>query len=676
MEDETYDYLQPGFDPKTLTVPRLRSILVAHDVQYPATAKKPQLIELFYEGVVPKAKKFLDKQARAKRSSMGIVDMPSGTSATFEEPDLQPPMQTRRSRSPRKASARIQPEEQIEEPEPVPAPSPTKRRVRGASRQLSLPPDEDDREVLRSPRRSTRTSTPQVKVEESDDDLFKRTRNAEGPFSSDNPFQSGSSPLTAPRSTSRRRKTAGQEPTTTPYREKESRRRTDGHVSNDGPKSARSRKSFEVPVSQFLRQETPDVYEVDAGEEFTPEAQLELELEMASKGQTAVQPRQARPAKQRSSLKVPFVALGITLLSAYAGWYRQEKIAVGYCGLGRPATQIIPPEVPIPDWALPFVEPQCEPCPQHAYCYQDFSVRCEPDFVLKPHPLSAGGIIPLPPTCEPDGEKVRRVKVVADKVVEELRERRARFECGELADETGSTDEGPAIPEEQLRKTISDKRSKRMNEEEFDDLWLAAIGDVKDREEIEVVETANSSGVPVTHLSSTSLARLSIGCTAKRSFRLGLERYRFPAGLLVVLAALYLYARSRYRSYKAEMAQVPGLVDLVLSRLAAQKELGEEEIDDPWLFLPNLRDDVLRSRVRAVVEQNSNVRTSQRESRNGEVGRAWEWIGPIGGEAARRRRSGRLSFGTEVKTEDSPEMARKTDKAAGHSRWEESRPVY
>jgi len=27
MDDE-YDYLQPGFDPKSLTVPRLRSILV------------------------------------------------------------------------------------------------------------------------------------------------------------------------------------------------------------------------------------------------------------------------------------------------------------------------------------------------------------------------------------------------------------------------------------------------------------------------------------------------------------------------------------------------------------------------------------------------------------------------------------------------------------------------
>ena len=42
-------------------------------------------------------------------------------------------------------------------------------------------------------------------------------------------------------------------------------------------------------------------------------------------------------------------------------------------------------------------------------------------------------------------------------------------------------------------------------------------------------------------------------------------------------------------------AQIPSLVDSVLGRLANQKELGDEEIEDPYLFLPNLRDDVLRT---------------------------------------------------------------------------------
>lgn len=131
-------------------------------------------------------------------------------------------------------------------------------------------------------------------------------------------------------------------------------------------------------------------------------------------------------------------------------------------------------------------------------------------------------------------------------------------------------------------------------------------------------------------------------------------------------------------------AQVPALVDLVLQRLSNQKELGEEEIDEPWLFLPNLRDDVLRSvhslseresiwqKVKSVVELNSNVRTSQREGRNGEVGRAWEWIGPIGGEVSRRRRSGRVSWGPEPKSE-SPEVKKEVPEV---KKWDEPRPIY
>lgn len=142
--------------------------------------------------------------------------------------------------------------------------------------------------------------------------------------------------------------------------------------------------------------------------------------------------------------------------------------------------------------------------------------------------------------------------------------------------------------------------------------------------------------------------------------------------------------RARYRKHVATTAQIPALVDLVLGRLANQKELGEEDIDDPWLFLPNLRDDVLRSvhslserehiwqKVRAVVELNSNVRTSQREGRSGEVGRAWEWIGPVAGEGARRRRSGRVSFGPDAKIEDTPE-SKETPEV---KKWDEPRPIY
>lgn len=147
-----------------------------------------------------------------------------------------------------------------------------------------------------------------------------------------------------------------------------------------------------------------------------------------------------------------------------------------------------------------------------------------------------------------------------------------------------------------------------------------------------------------------------------------------------------LYGRARYRSNRAISAQIPGLVDKVLARLAAQKEEAYEAggEDDTFLFLPNMRDDILRhihslskreqiwQRVRTVVEQNTNVRTGQREGKNGEVGRAWEWIGPSGAIEGSARRKGRVSWDANVDDEDA--VAR----SAVHRKWEEpgSRPMY
>ena len=92
--------------------------------------------------------------------------------------------------------------------------------------------------------------------------------------------------------------------------------------------------------------------------------------------------------------------------------------------------------------------------------------------------------MPLPPTCEPDSEKSRRVKAVADRAVEQLRDRRAKYECGDGNEKVKS----PAISEEELKQAVSRKRRKGMSDEEFDELWRGAIGDIVGREEVSVKE--------------------------------------------------------------------------------------------------------------------------------------------------------------------------------------------
>ncbi|KAI1106706.1 Man1-Src1p-C-terminal domain-containing protein [Jackrogersella minutella] len=706
---ESLDYLQPGFDAKTLTVPRLRSILVAYNVPYSSSAKKSQLIEIFNDQIVPQSKKILAARARAKRSSKGIVDAESqGRSNPFEEHEElappPPPPSTRRSRSPRKASARVKTEEPEDLPMPPPNPSPTKRKSRASSRPVQASdtdtaPEPEVSMTMGKVRRSA--AVPKFKTEESNEGLFRRTSDV---FTNDNPFQSGSSPAALDQTPSVRRRTAGPDkPRST---SSGTRRRTDNHVV---PKEERPIKderfimprNLTPPMAQRapLRALKPSM--VDAGEEFTPEEQLELDGEEDIHGNGEIIPSRRTHQPSATSWGTLFSILSVTVLSVYAGWYRQEKIAVGYCGVGQTGSSI-PSEIETPEWALSVlpplitipqsvidaVEPECEPCPPHAYCYADFSVRCEQDYILKAHPLSLGGIVPLPPTCEADGVKVRRVQAVADKAVEELRERAAKYECGEPINDEGTTLETPAISEQELKAMINMKRSKKMNNQEFEDLWGSALGEIKAREEVEE-ETTDSGGVPNTYLTSTSLARISLTCAVRRSVRLGLARYRFHISVVIALVFTAIYAKYQYKARRAAAAQVPALVDLVLERLANQKQLGDEDIDDAWLFLPNLRDDVLRSvhslsqrekiwqRVRAVVEQNSNVRTSQREGRSGEVGRAWEWIGPTAGASStRRRRSGRVSYGPDAGVADSPTGDNNTIPHARHQKWEEARPIY
>lgn len=303
-----------------------------------------------------------------------------------------------------------------------------------------------------------------------------------GVFSDENPFQSGSSP-SAP-GEHRRRSAA----TSSEKRKNSSHRRRTESIPSSALKQedgivVPTSKIFEVPLSRLnqpaIKKEPED--EMEAGEGFTPEEQLDLVRERAAKGETDILPPRRKKRSKKSAIpkSAPWVVL-MALMGGYGTWWRQEKLAVGYCGIGRPSNAIS--NVQIPEWAS-ALQPTCEPCPQHVICYQNMETRCENDFVLQPHPLSLGGLVPLPPTCEPDGEKVRRVKTVADRAVEELRERKAQAECGTLKDNKGK-DIPAEIDEQDLKKEVSKKRRRGMSEAEFEDLWKGAIGEIMGREEV------------------------------------------------------------------------------------------------------------------------------------------------------------------------------------------------
>jgi len=226
-----------------------------------------------------------------------------------------------------------------------------------------------------------------------------------------------------------------------------------------------SRSTFEMPVSRASKEEFEPM------EEFTPEEQQELVQAQQSGELVPTRRKTTRPAS--SAARVAPLAVTMAMLLGLATVWRQEKVEVGYCGVGRPTTELA--GVQIPDWAE-FIRPQCEPCPPHAYCGEQLETVCEPGFVLTQHPLSFGGVVPLAPACEPDSARARKVSAVKGRAVEELREQNARYECGEATK--------PAMKETQLKQSISTKRRKGMSNEEFEDLWASAIGEIQSVDEV------------------------------------------------------------------------------------------------------------------------------------------------------------------------------------------------
>lgn len=468
MDDQAY--LEPGFDPSTLTVPRLRSILVAHNVDYPSSAKKQQLIDLFTDNVLPQARKIRQANSRVKRTSRGIEDIGTGRRGTGAgdpvDDDIPPTPATGRST---RRTTRARTEEAIEvEPTPrgvrhstAPPEGVTPRTVSGKHARTVGAVKEEEPE----PERKRVSRTPRVSAVKHEDE--------ESPFSSENVFQSGGSSEFRRRSRSRdadrRRTTLGSSAAARDLerRHQALRRRTDGvspaKRQMDGA-VVPTRKTFEMPVSAFKREEP------EPSEEFTPEEEMEM-VQAQQAGELV--PATRRTKRPGSNAKVGVGAVLTVVMATLGSLWRQEKFNVGYCGVGQPSQELA--GVEIPPWA-DSIRPQCEPCPPHAYCHEDLHTECESGFVLTHHPLSINGLLPIPPTCEPDSARARKIESVKSRAIETLRKQNADYECGSATK--------PEVKETDLKQAISTKRRKGMTNEEFEDLWASAIGEVAQMDEV------------------------------------------------------------------------------------------------------------------------------------------------------------------------------------------------
>jgi hypothetical protein len=468
-----YWYFEPGVEANKITVPELRSILLKHGVNYPSSAKKPDLVKLFNDAVAPQAAQVKRVHARTKRTTRGIQDVPSSSASTVTTEDTEdetllapPPSTTRRST---RRSTRAETEDSDV---PAPRAKTPSRAVPAKHSRATEVFEADERPAVRRVRKS---ATPAVKEPTPDPDAWHRPA-ADSPFTQENPFQSGSSPTQPETATrDRRRRTTG-------YEQKERRKSEHSRRRTFQPSTEQMDDGVIVPsrddFDPAIKHEDPE-----PSEEFTPEEQLELVRDRARAGEVDILPprRRRQPGKAAGTIKAMSGTLLLTAAAVFGGAWRQEKIAVGFCGVGRDALSL--GGVEVPEWASDIL-PQCEPCPPHAQCYRELQLTCDRNFVKKEHPLSLNGLIPIPPTCEPDTAKTRYINNVADRGVQILRQRRAKYECGE-PDAEGNPVISPEVSEVDMKQQLASVKRNSMSDHEFNELFDAAFPEIVLRDEVE-----------------------------------------------------------------------------------------------------------------------------------------------------------------------------------------------
>ena len=175
---------------------------------------------------------------------------------------------------------------------------------------------------------------------------------------------------------------------------------------------------------------------------------------MKKKVETAVakvdQPNTRRVLSQ-SGKNVSFGMLLLTLLS-YLAWFRNERLAVGYCDTGSSTNALIqsrqaasaPNSIAVvhkdvvpTDGSLDLgslveaFRPSCMACPAHGNCVSGQLVKCDADYLQRPNPITTltGNLVPMPAHCSPDTEKLVRVAEIASVVDRKLRVQKGQVIC-------------------------------------------------------------------------------------------------------------------------------------------------------------------------------------------------------------------------------------------------------
>ncbi|KAH9079650.1 Man1-Src1p-C-terminal domain-containing protein [Lactarius deliciosus] len=103
------EYLEPDFDPTTLTVNQLLGVFGFHNVRYPTPYTKPKLVQLFNDEIKPKIKQFKKEMIKKENSQASDDGIKDGITGRFLNEDANKPLRRSSRRSSRAPSSDAEP---------------------------------------------------------------------------------------------------------------------------------------------------------------------------------------------------------------------------------------------------------------------------------------------------------------------------------------------------------------------------------------------------------------------------------------------------------------------------------------------------------------------------------------------------------------------------------------
>ncbi|KAL1744533.1 Man1-Src1p-C-terminal domain-containing protein [Schizophyllum fasciatum] len=630
-------YLDPDFNPASLTVSQLLGIFGYHNIQYPTPYNKPTLVKLFNDEIKAKARKFNKERVKTANSVASDDGITNGVTG-------EPLNGGRAAPPPRRSSRRLSRQPSEESEQLVALPDPPKRRRSSAQPATAAP----SRRAAAQPI-LIEESEPEDEVEEAPPrKVGRRKKNDDDEDVQGEEYEDVEVPIKGEEDDEAEVAAVAQRISEGPRRKLSPPKLQAEEVTPPSPLMRLMLAAvilFLGYVTWTYKQESAQIGFCDSIHDGEPMNEYLLELRNHRKEVE----EQCRIDERKR----------MELLNASADSDNSTLCAQS-------------PFLPVPN--------ACTPCPAHATCTRD-TVTCNEKFELKPNkflffappharvdlrgekkPLDAWrlldglpglGPVAFPPRCVDDGKWESLAMKNTHRLGNMLRSMRTERLCSGDFQQYDAKDGGEArqwgLSYEEIFDVFNKMTGSKLEKKTLDTMLNEALYRLSQYEVI--LSGQDTNGRKYYGHREDSLSWM---CLAKVTVRETWAYYRLYVFGAIALVIGGWFKTYQWRSQAVETQRARDLALQVLETLQNQEFVHYTDpvrAPEPYVGTARLRDLLLQEewnksyreriwkRVEKLVEGNENVRTNLAEEGGGDEMRVWRWVGSVGMTPMRPRRN-------------------------------------